>query len=299
MNYKKIIKSRKIRLGILNLLNWIPDKIMIKIQYKIKTGKTLDLKNPTRYTEKLQWYKLYYKDLKMAICADKYTVRKYIEDLGYSSILNKLIGVYDDVSEMNFDKLPNKFVAKSTNGGGGNDVVICTDKNKLDKEFFLKKLKNWTKKKNNGAGREWVYYKIQPRIIIEELLEDDSGELVDYKFFCFKGKVEYVYVINGRILGDELKLGIFDKEYNQLGYFRGDEKRMITPPNKPEKFNEMINVAEKLSKEFPHARVDLYYVNSEIKFGELTFFDGSGYQTYKPDEFDYILGDKFDLPQKM
>ncbi|WP_462392421.1 ATP-grasp fold amidoligase family protein [Clostridium cadaveris] len=299
MDYKKLIKDRNMRLKILSLLNWIPDKEMIKFQYRLKTGRKLNLKNPTRYTEKLQCYKLYHRDPLMAQCADKYTVHEYVKSKGLGSILNEIYDVYDDPNEINFNKLPNQFVLKRTNGGGGNDVLICKEKSRFDIKNALEKMKTWTEIKNTGGGREWVYYKIKPRIIAEKFIESENDDLIDYKFFCFNGKPHYLYVINGRKLGEEIKLGIFDLEYNQLPYFRGDENRMLKSPDKPENFEQMINIAKDLSKDFHHVRVDLYNVKGKIIFGELTFFDGSGYQTYEPDEFDVIMGDKFKLPKKI
>ena len=298
MNYKNLIEDRNRRLKILSLLNWVPDKVMIKFQYRLKTGRKLNLKKTIRYTEKLQWYKLYYRDLLMAQCADKYSVREYVRSKGLKNILNEIYGVYDNANEIDFDKLPNKFVLKKTNGGGGNDVLICKDKSRFDVKDALKKIEKWTEIESNGVGREWVYYKIKPRIIVEKFIESENDDLIDYKFFCFRGEPYYLYVIDGRKLGKEIKLGIFDLEYNQLPYFRGDEERMLKAPDKPKNFGQMINIAKKLSSDFPHVRVDLYNIRGNIIFGELTFFDGSGYQTYEPDEFDFIMGDKFKLPQK-
>lgn len=297
MDYKKIIKSRDIRLKILSLLNWIPDKEMIKLQYRLKTGRHLNLNHPIRYTEKLQWYKIYYKDPIMAQCADKYTVREYIESKGMGNILNEVYGIYDSVDGIDFEKLPNQFVIKSTNGAGGNNVLICKDKSQFNIANAHIKMKMWTVIRRNGSGREWVYYKIKPRIIIERFINTENDDLTDYKFFCFNGKSHYMYVINGRKLGEEIKLGIFDMNFNQLPYFRGDENRMLKAPKIPENFDEMVKIAEELSEDFPHVRVDLYNVNGKIIFGELTFFDGSGYQSYEADEFDFMLGEKFKLPE--
>ncbi len=270
---------------------------MIQLQYKIKTGRKLDLKSPKRYTEKIQWYKLYYRDPLMAKCADKYLVREYVKSKGLGHILNKIYGVYDHADEIDFSKLPNEFVVKKTNGGGGNDIIICKDKSNFDVETAKKIMKNWTRKELNGGGREWVYYVEKPRIIIEKYIKAENDDLVDYKFFCFGGKAYYLYVINQRKLGYKANFGIFDIDYNFLPYFRTDENKMDLIPPKPRNFNEMIKIAEILSADFPHVRVDLYNVQGKIIFGELTFFDGSGYQTFEPDEFDFILGEKFKLPK--
>ena len=130
MNYKKIIKSQNLRFKILNCFSWVPDKLMVKIQYKIKTGRKLNLNNPTRFTEKLQWYKLYYRNQVMHKCVDKYEVREYVKSKKLEKILNELYGVYDKPEEIDFEKLPKKFVVKTSAGSGGQNVFICNDKNK-------------------------------------------------------------------------------------------------------------------------------------------------------------------------
>lgn len=262
MDYKKLFKSRDKRLKILSLLNWIPDKTMIKLQYRIKTKRKLNLNNPVRYTEKLQWYKLYYRDPLMAICSDKYKIREYIKSKGLEDILNEIYYVYNSPKDINFSKLPREFVLKKTNGGGGNNIIICPDKSKINVEEVLKKISNWTEIESNGGGREWVYYKTKPKIIAEKLIHAD--DLIDYKFFCFNGIPYCLYVISGRELGEKVNLGIFDLEYNQLLYFRGDENPMRNVPPKPDNFNEMVEIAEILSEDFPHVRVDLYNVDGSI-----------------------------------
>lgn len=298
MDYKKMIKSRENRMKILNLFSWVPDKIMIKIQYRIKLGRKLNLKNPQRYTEKLQWYKLNYKNPIMKKCVDKYEVRKYIKEIGCSEILNELYGIYNSTEEIDFDKLPNSFVIKDTLGGGGNSVIIVKDKSKLDIEKTKKQMNSWMNnitKKN--PGREWVYDNQKHRIIIEKFIDSniDDGGLIDYKFFCFSGKVEYVYGIADRKVGKKAGLGIFDKNFNLLPYHRLDEEKLKRKLEKPKNYDQMIKYAERLSENFPHARIDLYNIDGKIIFGEITFFDGSGYFKFQPDNFDYILGRQFNI----
>lgn len=292
--------KRKVKLTILHCLNWIPDEIMVRIQYRIKTGHKLNLKNPERYTEKLQWYKIYYRKPEMAQCADKYTVRKYVEEKGYGDNLIPLLGVYDRFEDIDFSVLPNQFVMKSSNGGGGNAVYIRSKDTKIDdeeKQRLRRYTRNWLKKHKKDAGREWVYCVERPRIVVEEFLKTDEPHgLCDYKFFCFKGKTEFIYYIYDRKLGRQAKLLICNENLEPVPYYRRDELRGNSVPVKPENFEEMKRMAEELSEDFPHARIDLYNLYGKIYFGEITFFDGSGYMTYDPDEFDTILGNKFILP---
>ncbi|WP_404322740.1 carbonic anhydrase [Cytobacillus firmus] len=297
MNYKKLIKSQKVRLEILNLLNFIPDKIMIQLQYWVKTGRRLNLKNPKRYTEKLQWYKLNYRNPLMTKCSDKYEVRDYVSSKGLGPILNPLYDAYEDLESINFDLLPNSFVIKHTNGSGRN--IFVEDKRKVDLEQIKNKVKEWLNSPETMYGREWCYYNVKSRIIIEKLLErDEYNDIPDYKFFCFNGKVKYLYTMidyvddhnNGRC-------SFFTPDFKKLPYRRSEYKEINKEVSKPPNFEEMIEIAEILSKDFPHVRVDLYNIKGQIIFGELTFYNASGYTVFSPDDFDFILGEEFELPK--
>lgn len=314
MDYKKIIKSRALRLKIIQLLSFIPDKPMIKLQYRIKTGHRLNLNNPRRFTEKLQWYKLYYKNPKMVQCVDKYDVREYVKSKGLESILVPCYGVFDSAAEINWESLPNEFVMKDTLGCGGNSVIIVRDKEKEDISRLNSIANEWTKQNAHKpfGGREWPYYSGKKhRIIIEKLLKSNERngpscnkassheDLVEYKYFCFNGKATWIYVLADRKMGKNVGVGIYDKNFKRQKAVRADEKPLQQIVEKPTTFNLMKEIAKILSDEFPEARIDLYDVNGEIKFGEITFYDGSGYMTFEPDEFDIIFGDSFDLPPKM
>lgn len=295
MDYKKIIPSQKLRLKILGLTDFIPDKVMIKIQYKVATGRKLNLKNPKRFTEKLQWYKLYHRDPLMTQCADKYEVRKYIASKGFGETLVPLYGVYDNANDIDFEGLPNRFVLKTTNGSHTN--LFCDDKSNLDVKSTTQKLNYWLKKRTIKAGREWPYYNIKPRIICEKYLEKDKNDdLVDYKFICFAGKVLCVFVNAERNSDESMRLGIYNKEFKHLPYRRKGLRDMDSSFQKPTNYEKMVEIAETLSADFPHVRVDLYNIDGKIYFGEMTFFHGSGYIGFDPDNFDYILGEKFNLP---
>ncbi|MEQ6376431.1 ATP-grasp fold amidoligase family protein [Bacillaceae bacterium S4-13-56] len=295
MDYKKLIPSQQLRLKILKLADFLPDKLMIKLQYKIATGRKLNLKKPERFTEKLQWYKLHYRDPLITKCSDKYSVREYIASKGYEDILVPLYGVYDRAEDINFEKLPNKFVLKTTNGSHSN--ILCEDKSTLDIKSTRETLNRWLKAWNGKVGREWGYYNIKPRIICEEYLDkDENNDLIDYKFFCFNGEPVCLYVIVDRYLEDGIKLGIYNLEFEKLPYRRVDIRGLTSNPNKPKNFEKMIEIAKVLSKDFPHTRVDLYNIDGKIYFGELTFYNGSGYKGYIPDEFDFIQGENFILP---
>lgn len=300
MDYKDIIRNRVLREKIIRILSFVPDKTMVSLQYRIKFRRKLNLQNPCRFTEKIQWYKLYYYDPLMKKCVDKYEVRKYIQSLGLESILNECYGVYKQPEEIDFKKLPKSFVIKDTLGGGGNAVIIVPDKNKINKKVIRKQMKNWVKisTKTKHPGREWVYDGRKHRIIIEKyLVTDKSDELIEYKFFCFNGKVHYLYVLTDRELGKGVRLGVYTRDYQRLPVSRLDERPLLKDIPCPADFRKMIEMAELISKKFPEARIDFFYIRNKIIFGEITFFDGSGYMKFDPDEFDIVLGRPFILPQ--
>ena len=146
-------------------------------------------------------------------------------------------------------------------------------------------------------GREWVYDGKKHRIIIEELLPSnpDTGGLIDYKFFCFNGKAEYLYVVADSKVGEEAGVGIFDADYKKLNVIRADKRPLIREINKPENYEELKHTAEILARPFPEARIDFYNEGNQIRFGEITFFSGSGYMTFEPDEFDFVMGEMFQI----
>lgn len=296
MNYKKIFRNKKLRLYLLGLLKFIPDKLMIKLQYRIKTGRSLDLTNPKRYTEKIQWYKLNYRNPLMPKCSDKYFVRDYITTKGYSHLLNELYDVYKSVDDIDFNALPASFAIKHTNGSGKN--IFVADKSKADIEAIKNEIKKWLSKDNINYGREWGYDNVESQIVIEALLSrDENNDLPDYKFFCFNGRVEYLYTMVDYVDDhDAGRCSFFDRDFNKLPYRRSEYKEIDRDIPKPSQFEKMLKIAEDLSADFPHVRVDFYNVNEQVIFGELTFYNASGYTIFSPDEFDFIMGEKFILP---
>lgn len=296
--YKKIIRNKRLRFKIISMFKFVPDEPMLKFQYRMKLGRTLNLDNPKRYTEKLQWYKLHYRDPKMQICADKYSVRAYVEEKGLGHILNDLYATFESPEDICFDNLPDKFILKLSNGSSTN--LVCEDKDSMDLETVKKQFKAFFMQSGSSAGREWVYRKEQkPIIVAEKFLEDPNeahGALRDYKILCFNGKVEYIICVAGRYTKDYCHI-VYDADWNKIDVKIGDSS-FEGNYEKPETFDEMKKIAETLSADFPAARIDLYSIEGKIYFGEITFFPWSGYQRFYPDSFDYELGEKFVLPEK-
>lgn len=294
MNYKKIIRSQQLRFMILEMLKWVPDSWMLPLQYKIKLGRWPNMKTPQRWTEKLQLYKMYYRNPALPRCVDKFEVRKYIEEKGLSKYLVKLYGVWDNANDIDFDSLPNSFVLKTTDGGGGENVIIVVDKAKENLQTIKKELNSWLDKKNVNAGREWAYTGIKKsQIIAEELLVNEEcpeAGIEDFKILCFNGEPKYIIVDKDRYI--DHKRNFYTPQWERKSVTT-DHEQFEDYYSKPENFDKMLEVARELSKDFPFVRVDLYNVSGKIYFGELTFYPWTGYVQFTPDEFDFELGSYF------
>lgn len=257
---------------------YVPDKTYLKILFRLKMGYELNIDNPIGFNEKLQWLKLYNRKPEYINMVDKYEVKKLITSLIGEKYIIPTYGIWNKIEDVDFDSLPNQFVLKTTNGGGGSGVVICTDKNSFNKKDAIKNLNNSLKSNIYRNFREWPYKGIKPRIIAEKYMMDPKlKELRDYKFFCFDGYVDCVMVCSERQSGNT-KFYFFDKNWNllrlnKLGQAASEHFTLPRPSN----INEMFEIASKLSRGIPFARIDLYSVNGKTYFGEITFFPDSGF----------------------
>ena len=272
----------------------IPDSTFLKIRYHLCTHKRLHLKNPLTFNEKLQWLKLHYFDKQYTILADKYEVKQYIRN-NYPELKTiPTIGVWNRPEEIEFEKLPDKFVLKCTHDTGS--IIICKDKKTIDRDDTIRKLNQALNRNMYYPGREWVYKDIKARIIAEEYLEElDSSELLDYKLMCFNGVVKCSFVCSDRFSDAGLHVTFFDRDWNILPFTRHYPRRE-TGIARPANYEKMIVLAEQMSHNMPFVRIDFYEVNNEIYFGEYTFFPGSGLEEFTPEEWDRILGDWLVLP---
>ncbi|MGN0457142.1 MAG: ATP-grasp fold amidoligase family protein [Acutalibacteraceae bacterium] len=274
--------------------NWMPDKAFLKMRYKSKFGKKLNLENPQTFNEKLQWLKLYDRKPEYTQMVDKYEAKKYVAERIGEEYIIRTLGVWEKFEDIDFDSLPNQFVLKCTHDSGG--LVICKDKASFDKEAAKKKINKSLKVNYYLKGREWPYKNVKPRIIAEEYMEDaETKELRDYKFFTFNGVPKALFIASERQKsGEETKFDFFDMEFNHLPFTNGHPNASVIP-NKPVAFDEMRMLAEKLSKGVPHLRVDFYEVNGKVYFGELTFAHWSGFMPFQPEIWDAKFGMELDL----
>lgn len=249
------------------------DVAISKIQYFLKTGQQLNLENPTTFADKLQWLKLFYYDESFGHFADKFTSREVVKERVGDSILVDLIASYDNVEEIDFEKLPQKFALKCSHGSGFN--IIVKDKSKLDFEKEKSKLRKFMATNYYHKFREKLYKNLKPVIIVEELLDQgDDSQLIDYKFQCFDG-----VPANVLIKADEDgvgKMAIYDLDWNKYQPDANSKNYLQGELSRPENLEEMIGIATKLSKGFPFLRVDLYSIKGKVYFGELTFIPNGG-----------------------
>lgn len=274
---------------------FISDSDAIKKRFSSRVGREVELANPIKYNDKLQWLKLNWDDPIASKCADKFLVREVVEERIGSEYLNKIHAVYNSVEEIDIESLPNQFVLKGTHGSGYN--IICSDKNKTDWKIEFNKMRRWMNQNYFWTNREPVYKNTQPRIICEQfLVQDDEIELRDYRFFCFEGEPKFITVDFSITDKSKTRRNLYDLDWNLMDAEISYPKETTIKVKKPEKLKEMIELSHKLSAGFPHARIDFYYINNKIIFGEITFFHQNGMGRISPDTFETTMGSWIKLP---
>ena len=290
------ITNKRLRFSYLTamgLTHWMSDERFLKKEYYLAMGKTLNLNTPKTFNEKLQWLKLYNRKPQYTMMVDKYAVKQYVANKIGSQYIIPTLGVWNHFDEIDFDELPNQFVLKCTHDSGG--IVICKDKLKLDKRAAKQKLEYYLKRKYYYVHREWPYKNVKPRIIAEKYMSNDNGEdLNDYKLMCFNGQVKATFVSSDRFSEDGLKVTFYDTNWKRMPLER-HYPASKTDIARPKTYDEMLILAEKLAFQIPFVRVDFYEVHGRVYFGELTFFPGSGYEEFTPEEWDKKLGDWINL----
>ena len=295
---RNIIKNRKIREKIMYGLSFLPDKAYVSLFYRAVVGRWPNLKNPQGFTEKLQWLKLYDRHPEYAKLADKIAVRDYVESILGKGYTFPMLGKWKRFEDINWDALPNEFVLKCNHDSGSarlihdKSVLTAAEKDEL-KKFF----NDHVKRNFFYAGREDCYRNIDPYIFAEKMMHaenDDAGGIQDFKFFCFNGEPKIMLMVSGR--QTEKHEDYFDMDFNWLHIQNGWTESKECP-EKPACFEEMKEMAKKLSKGFPTIRMDFYQVGGKPYFGEFTFFNGGGFEVFKPDEWEQKMGSWITLPK--
>lgn len=283
------------RMAHAELLNFVPDELHLKICYRLAIHKKLDLENPKGFTDKLQWLKLYNRNPEHTRLVDKCAVKPWIaEKIGQQYVIPTL-GEWENFDDINFDALPDQFVLKCNHDSGG--LVICKDKSKLDIAAARKKINKSLKRNFYSWGREWPYKNIPRKILCEKYMDEGTGEaLTDYKVLCFGGKPKLFEMHNGRFT-DHHTQDFYDTEWNLTEYHQVGDQYSTVPMERPACLEEMLELSEKLAEGLPQVRVDWYYIQGQVYFGEITLFDGSGLDPFEKN-YDEVFGSWIPLPEK-
>lgn len=279
------------------IMRILPDWAYISLKYYYHFQRFPNLKNPKTFNEKLQWLKLHDKKPIYTTMVDKYEAKKYVADIIGEEYIVPTYGVWERFDDIDFAALPEQFVLKCTHDCGG--LVIVRDKGKLDIEAAREKIEKSLKTNYFWEGREWPYRNVKPRIIAEKYLdsETDAG-MTDYKFYCFRGEPRFLYVSEGLEDHDTAKISFITMDWEFAEFQRDDYATHQALPKKPELFDEMVQIAKKLSKDQYFMRVDLYECKKQIYFSELTLTPASGFSPLQPSKCDEQLGEWIELPQK-
>lgn len=285
-------KYYKLYINLLKFIGASDEKIVILQYLRINSIKP-DLVSPKEFMEKTLWLKLYYYTESYGKFVDKYEVRSHVENTIGAKYLNEILGIYDSVTDINFDDLPKQFVLKGTHGSGYN--IIVKNKETLNIQETKKKLNQFLSDNYYYKFRELIYKDVKPRILIEKYISEiDSDALIDYKFHCFHGEPKYVFVQKNTV--DGVRKSFYDLNWNKVlpelyisAFYEAEFE-------KPANFAEMIEVARKLAEGFLFLRVDLYSIHHKIIFGELTFFSNAGNIRSSIERFNKEFGDLIHLP---
>jgi len=289
------MKLKKTTFRVLKNFKFLPNKRLLKIRHRYYTDETLNLENPKKFNEKINWLKLHFHVPILTQLADKYLVREYVSEKIGDDYLNELYKVYYNADDINFDELPNSFVLKGAHGSSLN--IIVKDKSKLDIKATKKTMHKWMKHcQYKKVGLEWAYKNIEPKIIAEKYLEEEGREvLLDYKFFCFNGKPKFVQIDLER--GIEDYRCFYDLDWQKLPFSTVKNTFFEGEVDKPTNFDEMIKLADNLSEDLPFSRVDFYAIEGKTIFGEITFYPADGKKNFVPNEYNKIIGDYLTLPK--
>lgn len=279
-------KRTLLRFVLRKIGQYLPDRLFLLLKYYEVFGRFPKIRSPHRFTEVVQWTKLFDRNPLYHKLVDKADVKTFVSSIIGSQYIVPTLGVWDSVDKINWNILPDQFVIKCTHDSGS--TIICKDKAHFDMAEASTKLETALKRNFFIRFREWVYKGLTPRIIAEEYLGDNP---TDYKFYCFNGQPIWLYVTTDR--ESETKLDFFDMDYNHLNVRNACHPNAATAPEKPQSFEQMKQLAAALSNGIPQVRVDFYNISGRIYFGELTFCQGGGFEPFEPDEADLELGSYF------
>lgn len=264
-------------------------------KYEVKFGEKLNLENPKRFNEKLQWLKLYDRKPEYSIMADKYLVKDYVAKIIGEKYIIPTIEVWNDSEDIDFCSLPNQFVLKC-NHNSGLGMYICRNKEKIDIKEVKENLNKGLKQNYYLTNREWPYKNISRKIIAEQYMQDETEGLTDYKVHNFNGVPQFILVCKDRFKNSGLTEDFYTPEWQRMEVKRPNCTNSKEMMEKPKELDEILELSKKLSKGIPFVRTDFYIINHQVYFSEMTFYPASGFEKYEPDEWDYIFGSYLKLP---
>lgn len=301
LNYLMHDKSQFLDSCIKNIGFLLPDKLYLSLRYKIKMGTWINWKNPETFTEKIQWLKIYDYKQEYTHLVDKLEVKKIVADLIGDRYIIPTLHVWDNIEDIDWNALPDQFVLKTSHGGGGCGVIVCENKDTINKEKALSFLRSSMNGIVGKEFRERPYYNVPRKIFAEKFVTEGSLDnnqynvLTDFKFYCFNGEPVYCQVIRDRNANE--KIDFYDMQWNHMPFVGLNPMAsfgLISVP-KPDKLNIIISICRKLSKDLKFSRIDFYIINGEVYFGEITFYPAGGFGAFSPMEWNKKLGIMIDL----
>lgn len=294
--YNFIKHPRRIFLGFVKKTrNWYSESTYLRLYYFFQMGQVLHLEHPRKYTEKIQWLKLHDRKLEYTMLVDKILVKDFIAEKIGSDIVIPLLEVYDSIDDINLDTLPDQFVLKTNHSGGNTGVIVCKDKNKFNLEEAKNKLTKSLRSSAYDLLLEWPYKDVNRKVFAEQYMEDESGNLMDYKFMCFNGEPKFVHICPDRNSGGKIHFDYYDMQWNKLPFAIEHPNSDILYP-KPKSFDKMLEYARTLAAGKPLSRIDFYEIEGQPYFGEITFYPYSGLEKFDKEEWNIKLGDWIKLP---
>ena len=273
-------------------IKWIPDKIFLQLKYRYWMGHRLHLENPKTFAEKLQWMKIYDRNPIYVTMVDKYDAKEYVGNLIGEEYIVPTYGVWNSFKEIDFDSLPDSFALKCTHDSGGN--VMVSNKKNMNIVDAKKKIERCLGYNYFYHNREWSYNNVKPRVLAEEFLDNDGQEMVDYKFFCFGGIPKFLYVSQGMTDHTKARMCFMKMDWTPAPFTRKDYKAYEGVPEKPVCFDEMVEIAKRLSKGYRFLRIDLYCHKGRVYFSEITILPNGGFMHFYPEKYNRIIGSWLD-----
>lgn len=275
----------------------LPDCEFLRKKYEAQFGEKLNLENPRRFNEKLQWLKLYDRKPEYSVMADKYLVKDYVAGIIGEQYIIPTIAVWDDAEKVDFRILPDQFVLKC-NHNSGLGMCICQNKEALDIKKVKEKLAKGLKQNYYLSNREWPYKNIERKIIAEQYMQDGTKGLTDYKVHNFNGIPQFILVCKDRFKDSGLTEDFYTSEWNHMEVKRPNCTNSKVVMKRPEELDEILELSKKLSKGIPFVRTDFYIINHQVYFSEMTFYPAAGFEKYEPDKWDFVFGDYLTLPKR-